>query len=112
MVGGQSIDLSDEIFHRQALADRHFFRLKNPGHDHLVRQGQRSGEFFFKDISLAGVAARLEDRPQSAPAKSRSNRFDGLAHGRRMVRKVVDQQDSTPFSTNLLAALDASEIAK
>src|SRR4026209_1450653 len=63
-------------------------------------------------ISFAGVAARLKDRPYPAAAIRESNRFDGFANRRRMMREIVDHEDTAPFAANFLAPFHSRKCAK
>ena len=61
------------------------------------------------DVAPARVRARLEYRPEAAIRVPLANAVNGLAHGRRMMREVVDHEDAIDLTANLLSALHALE---
>ena len=64
------------------------------------------------DLAHRRVAARLEHSDEPPARILRRHRRDRLAHGRRVVREVVDHGDAARLSAQLLPALHSAEGAE
>ncbi len=107
-----AVNFADQVLDRQALVFRHSLGLIDAGNNGLIGQCQRRGEFIFENIAFAGIAARLEDRPEPAAGVSTAHRVDGFAHRGRMMGEVVDYGYTALFAAHFLAPFDPFESAK
>src|SRR5262249_44434444 len=74
----------------------------------LGRTLEGVGVLVAMNFSHRRLAARLEDRDQSAAGVLRGDRGDRLAHRGRVVGEVVDDGDAFQLSLQLLSPLDAA----
>jgi hypothetical protein len=68
-----------------------------------------AGVLHLVDVAPAGVRPRLEYRPEPPVRIALANAVDCLAHGRGVVREVVDHEHTVNLGANLLAAFHSLE---
>src|SRR5262245_24372961 len=74
--------------------------------DDKVRQRQSMSKFPFEDIPSAGIASRLEDRPQPSPRIRLSNSTQGFLDGCGMMGEIIHHQHAANLTFDLLPPLD------
>src|SRR5216110_776074 len=95
-----------------ALVLRHLGEGGRLADDRLVRPAEGVRVLLLMDLAHGGVAARLEHSDETPPGILREHGGDGLPHGGRVVREVVDHRDALHFAAQLLSSLDSPEAAK
>src|SRR4051812_1689724 len=95
--------------HIELLVRRHLIVwLRHLQRDQL-RSVERLGVFPLVDVASTRVGARLEYRPEPAVGIPQTNGVNRLAHGGRVMREVVDDENTVWLAARLLSSLHPRE---